>query len=1150
MRTPDRLHRTCALAGLAALLAATHVTAGSVPMVRVGRAAAPPRIDGKLDDACWTNAAVLTPFLRHDGMGLARQQTIGRMCWDDRALYMAFTCSERALVPASQKSHLLKREVTRHDGPVFGDESIELFLRPGATGHYYQLAANILGTRYESRAMDASFDAPWQAATTTGTTAWHLEVAVPFASLGTPTPKPGGTWTFNVCRNRHPELEHSTWSGLKGAFHNPDQFGQMVFAQATAPVHLTHVGDLAASASVLRLDLGTLKSKLRAELLVKTDRLRRSRAAAEPGATRLSLRYPIGVSKAAPQVRYQATLADGAVVYRSPWFPQAGTVLDLAGAVLLKGGSGTLIHNGEPIARLEAGKPVHLDRRLQAGENVLAVTMTGGSALSGTLHCGQQPFEFHRGWRWADAPADGWDRPGFDAERWKPLPSVVQGHITLPPAQRVCLRRVIAVSDRKERFWPLQTDLNLPRGSRMFVKPLLNWVGNPPADYVHVLDLPAPIRIVAHDDLDGAMLKPIEAERISRNGTPYARYRLRPIGTLTGGFTLEVVWRNRANTTYAYVSAFSLGGTFDWRDFQIELTSPSYAEVVHLLCLKWQKRGIHGTCWYDDIQLIDKGTGTNLVPQCDFEGAEWKEKGRGKVVTYSRDGKLDHAVRLAGTREQVDHQTGLWIARTVPVKPKTRYVVRLRAKGEKIVAEGTVSRACLLADVGSPGQSRLTAYSHYEALDGHVVEAERACPVNILPPMKRRAPKKVPIIVCYASSAYGNAAVAEANAQMVLDAGINWLWGSNRGPIADIVRPHGVKFVWPIPRHGYSQSPVDDDYLERHPDHAALQRNGSRSRQEICPTVLLDTRNEFIPRLRAWLAEGIKANPYDMIDWDHEFPVTRTASVCLCPRCRKAFAAWAKLPKAPSPNEVFDKHEKHWVAFRCHQNVRMARIIRDACKAANPAIPFTVYSGYQCARTQSVYGVDWAKMREAIDWAIAGYSGRRDIIQTTMRALDGVPFTTGWMYVEKRFKAERPYPDPKAWRINLLRAVLNDEGMGFLVWYLPVLDGAGYWGIGWVAALVADFEDFFTTFKRQDDLVEADPELDNESLAVLTKGDERLIIVLNAGRAARDVTLRLRAVPASCRLVAYESNRRLDPRRPLSLSLGAGDIEVLHLKPH
>jgi len=227
----------------------------------------------------------------------------------------------------------------------------------------------------------------------------------------------------------------------------------------------------------------------------------------------------------------------------------------------------------------------------------------------------------------------------------------------------------------------------------------------------------------------------------------------------------------------------------------------------------------------------------------------------------------------------------------------------------------------------------------------------------------------------------------------------------------------------------------------------------------------------------------------------------------------------------------------------------MAKIIRDACKAADPNIPFSVYSGYETDRTHWHYGVDWAKMREAIDWGIAGYNGGRQVIQGTMRALGDVPFTTGCMYVEKRFQAERPYPDALSWRIRLLRAVLDDEGMGFLVWYLPVLDGGGYWGISWVSALVADFEDFFTDFQRQDELVKSEPELGMDSLAVLIKGDERLVIVMNGSREAREVELRLANVPNGSQFVTYDTGETLDPGEPVALGLDAGGIQVLHLRP-
>ncbi|HOQ30745.1 MAG TPA: hypothetical protein PLH36_18555, partial [Armatimonadota bacterium] len=363
----------------------------------------------------------------------------------------------------------------------------------------------------------------------------------------------------------------------------------------------------------------------------------------------------------------------------------------------------------------------------------------------------------------------------------------------------------------------------------------------------------------------------------------------------------------------------------------------------------------------------------------------------------------------------------------------------------------------------------------------------------------------MPIIVCYASEAYENQEVVAANAEMVIGAGINWLWGPNESEIARRVRPHGVKFVWHIPRDGYSQEPVDPEYLRRHPEHAAVQRNGVRSTRQICPTILLDTPNEFVPKLSAWLTQRLRENPYEMVDWDHEFPLTRNDSVCLCERCRKAFAAEAGLPAVPSLKEVFEQHEDAWVNFRCGQNARMARVIRDAVKAANPEIPFSVYSGYESARTRSTYGVDWAKMRDAIDWGIAGYNGARGTTRGTMDALGKVPFTTGCMYAEQRFRAEYPYPTPSSWRIRLMRAVLDCDGMGFLVWYLPVLDGGGYWGISWVSALVADYERFFTRFDRRDDLATVEPTMDESTFAVLTHGQERLILLMNPGGSPQKV---------------------------------------------
>ncbi|MFP3904983.1 MAG: carbohydrate-binding family 9-like protein, partial [Armatimonadota bacterium] len=1066
------------------------VFSDGIATVRIGRFDAAPQINGTLDDPCWDSAAVAGPFVLHNGTGLPTQQTYVKLGWDDRALYLGFTCYERSLAPMTQQLHLLKAEARTHDGSVFADESVEIFLRPGGSGDYFQLAANMIGTRYESCGMDAGFDADWQAEATHDETAWYLEIAVPFEAVCGPTPQPGDTWTVNFCRNEHPRDEHSTWSGLTGGFHNATQFGELIFDDITAGVMPLDLADLAPSAPALRLKVSGDQS-VTGNAIVKSDRERTS--SAESSDDMLTIPYPAGGGGAA-QVKYEVALADGTLAYRSPWFPQAGATVEIAASIRLTGGSGVLLHNGEEWAELADGETVSLQRHLETGKNVIGLKVPGGVTVSGELHSDTQAFDFARGWRWSDAEVEGWDQPGFDAYSFEPLEA--DGHaFTAPESDAVVLRRVIAVPDKRERFWPVEAGLNLPRKSEMFVKPLLNWVGEVPGDYTYCIDLPAPIKIIAHDNLDGVPLAPMEETSITRDGRPYTRYRLSPVGSLISGFTLELLWKNEAGTQSQYVSALSFGGTFDWREFEVEVTSPPFGELVGVLPLKWQKRGISGTCWYDDIELIEKETGKNLLPQGNFEG---ELKDAAHVGTYQRNGGKNHALKLWGTEDMTNQQMGLWVTPpTLQVKPDTRYILRVRAKGEDIKGKDGTARASLLANVGSPNTNRLTAYSHYESLGGHIVEAEQASPINILPEMQGHAPDTVPIIVCYASSAYENPQFKAANAQMVRDAGINWLWGSNQSDLAQRLRPEGMKFVWHIPRRQYDPHPIDDEYLKRHPDHRALQKNGALNDHQICPTVVLDTDNEFIPALKEWFADRLSDNPYDMIDWDHEFPLDRINSICFCERCRTKFAEYAGLDEAPPRAKIFEDHADAWINFRCEQNARMAAILRDACKAVLPDTPFSVYSGYQTPRTMSLYGVDWRKMADSIDWGIAGYNGGQRTIQNTMEALGGLPFTSGCMYVEKRFTAERPYPQPMAWRMRLMRAMLDDEGGGFLIWYLPNLDGAGYWGISWVSALVAQYEEFFEDFNRRDDTVVTDPEISTDRLAVLQHNRERLIILMN-----------------------------------------------------
>lgn len=64
---------------------------------------------------------------------------------------------------------------------------------------------------------------------------------------------------------------------------------------------------------------------------------------------------------------------------------------------------------------------------------------------------------------------------------------------------------------------------------------------------------------------------------------------------------------------------------------------------------------------------------------------------------------------------------------------------------------------------------------------------------------------------------------------------------------------------------------------------------------------------------------------------------------------------------------------------------------------------------------------------------------------------------------------------------------------------------------------------------------------------MLTHRGERLVLLMNPGASSQQVKLSLREVPAGSRLAEYETGRRHDPGKPVTLDLAPGDIRVLHL---
>ncbi len=217
-------------------LAAEH---RSQPLLRVGRCAAPPIIDGKLDDDAWSRAAGLTGLVNIFHQRLSILPTTVRVAYDDERLYVAYDC----VIPADAR--LVGAPGDRDTGRPWHDDSIEIFLSPDTNKPeaYFQLIGNWAGLIYDLRAGRPAWDAPWEFRSRVGPGRWCAEVAVPFAALEAPTPDPGNRWRVNFCRDvATPGKAYESWADVGQTYISPELFGWVEFGGEEPVIQVTSLG--------------------------------------------------------------------------------------------------------------------------------------------------------------------------------------------------------------------------------------------------------------------------------------------------------------------------------------------------------------------------------------------------------------------------------------------------------------------------------------------------------------------------------------------------------------------------------------------------------------------------------------------------------------------------------------------------------------------------------------------------------------------------------------------------------------------------------------------------------------------------------------------------------------------------------------------
>ena len=278
-----------------------------------------PAIDGRLNDEVWAGAPILRLARTLDGAGRPAQPTEVRLLRDDKALYVAVRCTEPQTdrVRASRGSH---------DGPIWSDDSIEIFL--GVGGVYYHFGVNAAGSTYDGKAKDSTWNVGrgFVAAAVRGKGRWILELSIPLAPMVGEGDLPT-EWTANFCRNRYVtgRMQEAAWSPtFSGNSHLPERFGRLLFRDPPKetpgkPVKKGAVQVLPAAEGegVIRFDLSALPRNAR---IYRAD-LRITRTAAVNGQHDEALVnievHPLFVPFASGG---KAAAAGKPLAIRGPWF--------------------------------------------------------------------------------------------------------------------------------------------------------------------------------------------------------------------------------------------------------------------------------------------------------------------------------------------------------------------------------------------------------------------------------------------------------------------------------------------------------------------------------------------------------------------------------------------------------------------------------------------------------------------------------------------------------------------------------------------------------------------------------------------------------------------------------------------------------------
>jgi len=174
------------------------------------RTTSPPVIDGRLDDAVWSTAAVISDLHQLDPVEYSEptERTDVYVLYDDDALYIG------ARMWTDRPDRIVANTM-RQGAAIGNDDQFILILDPyNAQRDGYQFQVNPNGVRYDGifvgpSIMQWNWDGIWDAVTSTDESGWTAEIVIPFKTLSF-NPETD-TWGINFGRRAQARNERMAW---------------------------------------------------------------------------------------------------------------------------------------------------------------------------------------------------------------------------------------------------------------------------------------------------------------------------------------------------------------------------------------------------------------------------------------------------------------------------------------------------------------------------------------------------------------------------------------------------------------------------------------------------------------------------------------------------------------------------------------------------------------------------------------------------------------------------------------------------------------------------------------------------------------------------------------------------------------------------